>query len=297
MQGEGIRSDGGNRLPAGAFAKGREQEVRDLKGKLALVTGAARGMGRLHLEALGREGCRLVATDVDEEQLSATVRELSEAGLQVTPYVLDVSDRAACLALAERVQRELAAPDILVNNAGIVEGSSLLDMSEKSARRMVEVNYLGLVWMMQAFVPAMARRGSGHVVNVASTAGKVGVANLGGYCATKFAVIGVTDAARAELAQQGVDFTIINPGYIRTGMFEGSKPSFITRWLEPQAVADAVVRALKRGDAEVCVPVFTVRMAAFARGLCMPRFTDPAFRLLGLHRSFANLRKDNLRPF
>ncbi len=271
--------------------------MHDLKDKLALVTGGARGMGRLHLQTLGREGCRLIATDVDEEELNATVRELSEAGLQVTPYALDVSDREACLALAERVERELGAVDILVNNAGIVEGSGILEMSERSARRMVEVNYLGLVWMMQAFVPAMARRGSGHVVNVASTAGKVGVANLGGYCATKFAVIGITDAARAELAKQGVRFTIINPGYIKTGMFEGSKPSFVTRWLEPQEVADAVARSLKRGDAEVCVPGFTVRMAAFARGLCMPRFTDPAFRLMGLHRSFSGLRKDDRRPF
>lgn len=271
--------------------------MQDLKGRLALVTGAARGMGRLHLQTLDREECILIATDVDEEGLNATVREFSESGMQVTPYVLDVSDREACLALAEKVEREFGAPDILVNNAGIVEGSSMLDMPERSARRMIEVNYLGLVWMMQAFVPSMARRGSGHVVNVASTAGKVGVANLGGYCASKFAVIGITDAARAELAKQGVKFTIINPGYIKTGMFEGSRPSLITRWLEPQAVADAMVRALKRGDAEVCVPVFTVRMAAFARGLCMPRLTDPAFRLLGLHRSFANLRKDDLRPF
>ncbi len=170
-------------------------------------------------------------------------------------------------------------------------------MRESSARRMMEVNYFGTLWMMQAFMPGMVRRGSGHVVNISSTAGKVGVANLGGYCASKFAVIGLTDAARAEAAGTGVRFTIINPGYIRTGMFAGSKPSFITRWLEPQAVADALVRALKRGDAEVCVPPFPVRMAAFARGLCMPRLTDPAFRLLKLHSSFGSLRKDQDRPF
>lgn len=271
--------------------------MRDLSGQLALVTGAARGMGRLHLEALGREGCRLVAADVDRGELDLTARELKEAGMEVYPFALDVSDRGACLDLAEKLEREVGPLEILVNNAGIVEGASFLKMTESSARRMMEVNYFGLLWMMQAFVPGMISRGSGHVVNISSTAGKVGVANLGGYCASKFAVIGLTDAARAEAAGRGVRFTIVNPGYIRTGMFEGSRPSFVTRWLEPQVVSEAVVRALKRGEAEVCVPSFTVRMAAMARGLCMPRLTDPAFRLMKLHSSFSSLRKDPARPF
>jgi all-trans-retinol dehydrogenase (NAD+) len=271
--------------------------MRNLTGKLALVTGAARGMGRVHLEALGHEGCRLIAADVDQDELELTAGTLSSQGIETHPFTLDVSDREACLDLAARVGREVGPVDILLNNAGIVEGAGFLDMQEPSARRMMEVNYFGTLWMMQAFVPGMARRGSGHVVNVSSTAGKVGVANLGGYCASKFAVIGLTDAARAETAGTGVRFTIVNPGYIRTGMFDGSKPSIVTRWLEPQDVADAVVKALKRGDAEVCVPSFTVRMAAFTRGLCVPRLTDPVFRLLGLHRSFGSLRKDPGRPF
>lgn len=271
--------------------------MRDLEGKLALVTGAARGMGRVYLETLGREGCRLVAVDIDPEKMEAVAGEMAARGCEVSPYALDISDREACLDLASRVEREVGTVDILLNNAGIVEGSYVLDMRESSARRMMDVNFFGLLWMMQAFVPGMVRQGSGHVVNVSSTAGKLGVASLGGYCATKFAVIGLTDAARAEAAGSGVRFTILNPGYVRTGMFDGSKPSFITRWLEPQEVADAVVKALKRGDAEVCVPRVIVHMAALARGLCMPRFTDLPFRLLKLQSSFGSLRKDPERPF
>jgi len=187
--------------------------------------------------------------------------------------------------------------DVLVNNAGVTECAEVLDLSEHAVRRMTEVNYYGMVWMMQAFVPAMVSRRSGHVVNMCSSAGKIGVARLGGDCATKFAAIGITDSIRPELKKSGVRFTIVKPGYVNTGMFQGSKVPFITRWQEPDEVATAILRAVRKNKAEICVPNFSVRFATFMRGLCIPRFTDIFNSLLGGHRSFTNWQKDESRPF
>lgn len=269
----------------------------ELNGRTVLITGAARGMGKLEALAFARQGARVILTDIDETGLAETVDELHSIGYRVSSFAFDVSDRGACFDLAGRVRGEVGPVDVLVNNAGVVVCDEVLDLSEEAVRRMMEVNYFGMVWMMQAFVPDMVRRGSGHVVNMCSSAGKMGVPRLGGYCATKFAAIGVTDSIRPELKKSGVNFTIVNPGYVNTGMFSGSKVPFITRWQEPSKVAEAIVEAVRKNHAEICVPRFAVRFATFMRGLCVPRFTDPVNGMLGGHSSFDTWEKDASRPF
>lgn len=271
--------------------------MEDLKGKVVLITGGARGMGRLHALNFAREGCRVVLTDIDEEELSKTAGELRDAGYDVYPYTLDISSREACFKLAEKVADEVGPVDVLINNAAVATNETVLDTSESAYRRLTEVNYLGQVWMIQAFVPEMARRGSGHVVNVCSMAGKVAVPNLGPYCATKFALIGLTDSLRQELADTGVDFTIVNPGYISTGMFEGAKVPFVTRWLDPQKVADALLEGVKKNKSEVFMPRFIGWLSGFNRGMGLPRLTDRVFAILGADRSFGTMLKDRGRPF
>ncbi len=262
----------------------------ELAGKAVLVTGAAMGMGKLEAENFAREGCRVVITDVNEERLAETLEEFKRAGYDVMSYALDVSDREACLKLAEDVKRDVGPVDVLVNNAGVVECGEFLQMSEKSLRWMFDVNLFGQMWMMQAFVPDMVRRRTGFVVNVCSSAGKVGVARMAGYCATKFAGIGLTDTVRAELRGSGVNFIIVNPGFVQTGMFEGAKLPFITRWIQPHEVADAVLAAVKRNRWEVFIPNLSVRMAALARGLGIPRVSDFLMTALGGNRSMAEWR-------
>lgn len=271
--------------------------MEDLSGKVVLVTGAARGMGRLQATNFAREGCRVLITDVDSGELEKTAGEIKNQGLETRPYQLDVSKREDCLALGDTITSEVGPVDILVNNAGVVVCAEVLQTSEADARRMMDVNYFGQLWMMQAFVPEMVARGRGHVVNMCSSAGKMGVARLGAYCATKFAAIGLSDSIRPELRKTGVRFTIVNPGFVNTGMFAGAKVPPITRWQDPQKVADAVVRAVKKRHAEICVPRFAVRLVAVVRGLCVPRLSDPINRFLRGHRSFENWRRDPSRPF
>ncbi|MBU1672710.1 MAG: SDR family NAD(P)-dependent oxidoreductase [Actinobacteria bacterium] len=271
--------------------------MRDLEGKVVLITGAARGMGRLHAINFAREGSRVVITDVDESELEKTAGEMRLAGFEAYPYVHDVSDRAACFDLVARVESEVGPVDVLVNNAGVVECGDFLDLSERSIRRMMDVNYFGQAWMMQAALPRMAARRSGHVVNICSSAGKLGVARLGPYCATKFASIGLTDSVRPELRRRKVRFTIVNPGYVNTGMFEGAKMVLISRWQDPQKVSDAVVLAVKKNRREICVPRFAVHLAAFVRGFCIPWLSDLAGIVFRADSSFKTWRKDHARPF
>jgi NAD(P)-dependent dehydrogenase (short-subunit alcohol dehydrogenase family) len=271
--------------------------MEDLRGKVVLVTGAARGMGKLTAVNFAREGSRVAITDLDEKELRKTAGEMGAAGYDVHHYIQDVSDRAACFRLVERVESEVGPIDVLVNNAAIALNESVLEMSEEHFRRITDVNYLGQVWMMQAAVPGMLKRKSGHVVNMCSVAGKVSVPRMGAYCATKHALVAITDSIRMELRGSGVNFTIVNPGYIATGMFEGAKPPIVTRWVEPQRVSDAILVAVRKNQAEIFEPAFVTRLTAFFRGLGIPKFLDFNLKALGVFRTFEGMKKERGRPF
>jgi len=271
--------------------------MKDLKGKVVLVTGAARGMGKLHAMTFGREGSRIVAVDLDEAAIEATAQEMRDQGYNVNVYIADVSNRSACFALADQVKSDVGSVDVLINNAGIVKAEKVLNMSEQSFRRITEVNYMGQVWMMQAFVPDMVSRKSGHVVNVSSTAGKIGVPDLGAYCATKFAIVGITDSIRQELQKNGVKFIIVCPGFIKTGMVKGAKPPSLTPWQDPQKVADAVLRAVKNNKAEIFVPPVMLRLSSVGRALAGPKIIDWILLMIGGQKAFIEMEADRGRLF
>ncbi len=259
----------------------------EIKGKTVLITGAARGMGRQHAVAFAREGARVVATDINGEELAGTVTQIfEEEGYRIYSYEHDISDRDACFELRERVESEVGPVDVLVNNAAIAMKGTVMEQSEDSVRRIFDVNFLGQLWMMQAFVPGMVDRGGGHVVNICSVAGKVGVPWLGTYCATKHALVGLTDALRQELKSYNVRFTIVNPGYTKTGMFAWANAPLVQPWQDPQRVSDAVVAAIKKNRAEIFVPCLAGRLTALIRGLGSPWLMDLVSAVTGLARSF-----------
>lgn len=271
--------------------------MKDLRDKVVLITGAARGMGRMDALAFAREGCRVVMTDVDLKGLEETTREMANDGYEACPFGLDVSDRDACFRLVEKVGREIGPIEVLVNNAGVMECGEFTGMSEHHWRRTMEVNFLGQVWMMQAVLPGMLARGGGHIVNMASQAGVIGGAKMSSYSASKHAIMGLTDSVRLELRGSGVRFTDVIPGFVDTGMASGAEPPFISPWVDPARVSEAIVDAVKKGREEICKPAFSVRLSAFLRGLGSPRLLDGIYRMLGGHKVFDTWRKDPDRPF
>ncbi len=203
--------------------------------RTVLVTGGARGIGRAIAEAFLADGAKVVVADLggsdgtwgyalsDRSGLERTVEELGALG-EVHGVTLDVTDRSACeRAVAETVER-CGGLDVLVNNAGVVMSGPIDDFSDDDWQRIFDVNVTGTYYMSKAALSALAARADGNspgpaIVNIASAAGKKGHPNLAAYCASKFAVVGLTQSLAAELAPRGIRVNAVCPGILGTAMW------------------------------------------------------------------------------
>jgi NAD(P)-dependent dehydrogenase (short-subunit alcohol dehydrogenase family) len=183
--------------------------------RVALVTGAAGGIGRAIACSLTAAGHRVVIADLDAAGLAATAEA---AGGDCAQVVLDVTDSAAVGAAVARLQAELGVPHVVVNAAGVSTMASLVDLSERDWDAMMAVNAKGTFLIMRAVLPAMIERRAGTIVNIASVAGIEGAELLSHYSASKFAVVGLTQAAAKEVAPFGIRVNAVCPGLIRTAM-------------------------------------------------------------------------------
>ena len=228
-----------------------KKEPRNLNGRVVAITGGARGIGRATAAALLREGCKVAIGDVDRELAEKTASELGGGTIALT---LDVTDRASFEAFAAAVQEQLGPIDVLVNNAGIMPAGPFLEESDATALRQTDINVHGTLFGMKIVLPGMVARGSGHIVNLASAAGKAGVPGVATYCGTKHFVVGLTEAVRAELDGSGIDFSYVMPALVNTELTAGAKDTRGVKKQEPEDVADAIVEALQSGRVEVYVP-------------------------------------------
>jgi all-trans-retinol dehydrogenase (NAD+) len=222
--------------------------VRDLRGKLVLVTGGAGGLGLATARAFAREGARLALWDVDPARVEAAAATLRAQGADARARAVDVSDPAAVRAAAAALEAEAGPVDVLDNNAGVHARGGLLDGDDAACRRQVAVNLESFIWCARAFVPGMVARGSGHLVWIASAAGLLGVPGMAVYSATKHGVIGLAESLRLELRRDGaagIGTTIVCPSFIDTGMFPAAAPPRLAPWLKPDALAERIVAAVK----------------------------------------------------
>jgi NAD(P)-dependent dehydrogenase (short-subunit alcohol dehydrogenase family) len=222
---------------------------RSLRGKVAAVTGGARGIGRATAHALARAGAKVAIGDLDGDLAARTASEIGALGLR-----LDVTDRESFAAFLDEVETALGPLDILVNNAGILHLGPFLEEDDAATRRQFDVNVFGVVNGTRLAVPRLLRRPEGHLVNVASSAGKLAPPGIASYVATKHAVVGLTEAVRAEHAGSGLEFSIVMPGVVRTEMIAGYEDARGVPQVEPGDVADAIVDALRRPRVDVFVP-------------------------------------------
>jgi len=193
-----------------------------LNGVVALVTGAARGMGAEHVRGLVRAGAHVVATDVLDDDGAALQSEMTASFGEVMVYRhLDVTDDAGWAATVADIETTFGPIGVLVNNAGIVTFGSIDAMPAAVWQRTIDINLTG-VWLgMHHVAPSMKRAGGGSIVNISSTAGLQGYANLGAYVASKWGVRGLTKTAALELGSTGIRVNSIHPGPIRTPMIAG----------------------------------------------------------------------------
>ncbi|MCY7365774.1 MAG: SDR family oxidoreductase [Frankiaceae bacterium] len=219
-----------------------------LTDRTVAITGAARGIGAAVAAEVVRRGGLVLLGDLDAEAVAAVATRLGPAALSGR---LDVTDDASYAQWLE-----LAQVDVLVSNAGVMWVGAYDEEPEVAGRRMMDVNFWGVVRGTRLVLPAMLHRGSGHVVTVASLASYIGPRGEATYGATKHAVHGWTKAVRAELRGRGVDFTLVLPAVVETELAAGTDSGGVPR-LTPEQVASAVVDAIERPRFEVFVPART----------------------------------------
>jgi len=197
--------------------------VKDLKDRVAVVTGAAGGIGRATALELARQGCHLAISDVNEQGLASVAGEIEALGRKVSTHVMDVADKAAMEAFPQAVLDAHGRVDIIVNNAGVGVADRVESISMEDFEWIVGINFWGVVYGTRFFLPHMIKADSGHIVNISSLFGIIGVPTQSAYCATKFAVRGFTESLRIEMMGTGVGVTAVHPGGVKTDIARNAR--------------------------------------------------------------------------
>ncbi len=227
------------------------KQPRVLVGKVAAITGGARGIGRATAQAMVCKGMKVAIGDLDGEAARATAAEL---GAGTVAYALNVTERDSFEQFLEATERDLGPIDVLVNNAGIMQIGPFLAEDDLTARRQIDINVHGVLFGMKAVLPRFLERGSGHLVNIASSAGKGGFPGGATYCGTKHFVVGASEAVRGELRETEIEISCVMPAVVNTDLTAGVKPARFIENIEPEDVADAIVEALEKPRFDVFVP-------------------------------------------
>lgn len=213
--------------------------MKNLKDKVAVITGAGSGIGRALAAGLSARGCHMAISDVDEAGLAETARQVADAGVRVTTHRVDVADRDQVYQHAADVAEAHGRVNIVINNAGVALGDALETAEYEDFEWIFAINFWGVVYGTKAFLPYLRQAGEGHIVNISSVNGIVANPYNGPYCATKFAVRGFTECLGQELSGSGIGVTVVHPGGIKTNIARNAR---VKNLLEPGFTPENVVK-------------------------------------------------------
>jgi short-subunit dehydrogenase len=268
--------------------------MKELKGRTALVTGASGGLGTHIARGLARAGMNVVVSGRREDALAAVAAELSALGVQAHAVPADLADLSQIDSLVQRSEAALGAIDVLVNNAGVETASAFTAYRREELTGMVDVNLTAPLLLTHRLVPGMLQRGRGHVVFISSAAGKVGTAYQEPYCATKAALVGLTQSLRAEYLQAPVGFSVLCPGFTAgDGMYQrmlddGFKANRLVGETSTAKITSRVVEAIRRDLPEVIETGAPLR-PMLAIGQLAPRLTERLAPRFGVSEMFRRL--------
>jgi short-subunit dehydrogenase len=228
-----------------------------LKGKIVLISGASSGIGAVTAKQLAKLGAIPILTGRNLERLR---KHAAAIGTACPMYQMDVTDMKQVEQTVDAIVAKYGRIDVLLNNAGFGKFETFVEADVESFEQMMDTNYMGVVRCTKAVLPYMLKQGSGHIVNIASMAGKIGSSKSTGYSATKHAVLGFTNSLRMEMNGTGVTVSAVNPGPIRTEFFDVADPSGTyvknVSWfmMKPDYVANQIIKVMERRKAEVDLP-------------------------------------------
>lgn len=261
-----------------ARALARRWRDYDFHGKTVLITGGSRGLGLVLAREFAREGAQIAICARNPAELERARADLVQRGANVVAVPCNVTDRAQVRELIDVVRQRFGAIDVLVNNAGVIQVGPVEVMTLADYDEAMRIHFWGPLYMMLEAIPHMRRRGGGRIVNITSIGGKIGVPHLVPYCASKFALVGLSEGMRAELAKDNIVVTTVCPGLMRTGSprnadFKGQhraeyawfsiSDSLPVTAMQAERAARQVIAACKRGDAEVILTVQAVMAIKF----------------------------------
>ncbi len=243
--------------------------MKDFKNKICVVTGAGSGIGAACAQALAAEGAYVVMTDIRSDMLETVHKKIVEAGGRGETHIVDVSDRDAMFALADKVDKAHGGADLILNNAGVAHSATVAEMTMDNFNWIMDIDFWGVVYGTQAFLPHFLKRGSGHVANVSSIFGLIGVPTQSAYNAAKYGVLGFSEALRHEMVEHNVGVTVIHPGGINTNIVRHARMSqgpnaeaeheqAIIKFQEltmtqPDKAAQIILKAIRKNKARVLV--------------------------------------------
>lgn len=227
----------------------------DLRGATVLVTGGAQGIGKSVATRLAARGAKVAIGDLDAELATTTATAIGGTG-----HALDVRDPASFADFVAAAEALHGPVEVLVNNAGVMPNGAFLDLDPATDRMTLEVNVFGVITGMRLVLPGMVERGHGHICNIASLAGKVPLKGLAVYNASKYAVVGLTAATRAEYAASGVSISAVLPSAVDTALSSGIDFSPLPK-VSPEKIAEAVERSISNRAGELPVPRYVGALA------------------------------------